>query len=261
MSTSQKALTESPSTPRTLHRDYHGSMPDASGTVRRSARLKSAVTTMMPRSRHTSAMNTIPQRDTTLGRTQNLYPSVISLPPTSESTIRSSNSTASTYSVPTSRTGSSNLPRNLASTELVAGAVSKSSSWSAKDDGILIQARAQGLNWNQIAPKHFPFKSPNACRKRHERLMETKNAEQRDGVKLDILSQAYFEARRDMWSVLAARVGEKWTLVEQKVRISTIKCLKAPTDQFSVYGEGLEESCPGIEIGPEETSKRVRYVP
>lgn len=53
-----------------------------------------------------------------------------------------------------------------------------SSSWSAKDDETLIQARAQGLNWNQIAMKHFLQKTPNACRRRHERLVERQNAEQ-----------------------------------------------------------------------------------
>jgi hypothetical protein len=107
--------------------------------------------------------------------------------------------------------------RNSVSTASAAGGGTRSSSWSAKDDETLIQARAQGLNWNQISPKHFPQKSPNACRKRHERLMERQNAEQWDGVKLDILAQAYMDVRRDMWSILAARVGEKWTLVEQKV--------------------------------------------
>jgi hypothetical protein len=227
MFTSQRAFRESPSTSHALHRDYHGSIVDASGAVRRSARLKSAASTMMPKGRHTSAVNTTPQRSTTLDRTQSLYSSALSLPSTSGSTIRSSGSTVSAYSVPTS---SSSLRQNLISTASVADAVARSSSWSAKDDEILIQARAQGLNWNQIAPKHFPFKSPNACRKRHERLMERQNAEQWNGVKLDILSQAYFEVRRDMWSILAARVGEKWTLIEQKVCTSTTRCLKSLTD-------------------------------
>jgi hypothetical protein len=107
--------------------------------------------------------------------------------------------------------------RNSISTASAAGGGTRSSSWSTKDDEVLIQARAQGLNWNQISPKHFPQKSANACRKRHERLMERQNAEQWDGVKLDILAQAYMEVRREMWGILAARVGEKWTLVEQKV--------------------------------------------
>jgi len=48
--------------------------------------------------------------------------------------------------------------------------------------------------------------------------MERQNAEQWDGVKLDVLAQAYMEVRRDMWNLLAARVGEKWQLVETKVR-------------------------------------------
>lgn len=97
-----------------------------------------------------------------------------------------------------------------------------SSSWSIKDDEILIAARAQGLNWNQIAPKHFPAKSPNACRKRHERLMERKRPEEWDGIKLDVLAQGYINARCEMWSILAARVGVKWQLVEQKVRNSEL---------------------------------------
>jgi hypothetical protein len=110
--------------------------------------------------------------------------------------------------------------RNSISTASAAGSGgSRSSSWSAKDDETLITARAQGLNWNQIAPKHFPSKSPNACRKRHERLMERQNAEQWDGVKLDILAQAYMDARREMWDILASRIGEKWQVVEQKVNI------------------------------------------
>jgi hypothetical protein len=74
------------------------------------------------------------------------------------------------------------------------------------------------MNWNQIAPKHFPNKTANACRKRHERLMERENAEKWDGgVKLDVLAQAYMEVRKEMWSLLAARVGEKWQVVETKV--------------------------------------------
>ena len=47
--------------------------------------------------------------------------------------------------------------------------------------------------------------------------MERQNAEQWDGVKLEELAQAYMEVRREMWSLLASRVGEKWQLVELKV--------------------------------------------
>jgi hypothetical protein len=114
----------------------------------------------------------------------------------------------------------------LVSTAPSSSSKPRSSSWSTKDDERLIQARTQGLNWNQIAPKYFPSKSPNACRKRHERLMERQNAEQWDGVKLDVLAQAYMDTRREMWSIMAARVGEKWTTIEQKVWpiLSTTMC-------------------------------------
>ena len=104
-----------------------------------------------------------------------------------------------------------------ARSEAAGGGSTRSILWSAQDDETLIQARTQGLNWNQIAPKHFPQKSPNACRKRHERLMERINAAQWDGVKLEVLAQAYMEVRRDMWSILATRVGEKSQLLETKV--------------------------------------------
>lgn len=49
--------------------------------------------------------------------------------------------------------------------------------------------------------------------------MERQNAEQWDGVKLEILAQAYMDVRQEMWSLLAARVGEKWQLVETKVSL------------------------------------------
>ncbi|KAF2476241.1 uncharacterized protein BDR25DRAFT_277253 [Lindgomyces ingoldianus] len=110
-------------------------------------------------------------------------------------------------------------------TSFAAGGGTRSSSWSAKDDETLISARAQGLNWNQIAPRHFSSKTPNACRKRHERLMEKQHAEQWDGVKLEDLAQAYMNVRREMWSILAAQVGEKWQLVEQKCMEKGLKNL------------------------------------
>ncbi|KAF2691944.1 hypothetical protein K458DRAFT_285252 [Lentithecium fluviatile CBS 122367] len=114
---------------------------------------------------------------------------------------------------------------SISAASAAGGSGTRSSSWSTKDDETLIQARAQGLNWNQIAPKHFPSKSPNACRKRHERLMERQNAEQWDGVKLNELAQAYMEVRREMWSLLASRVGEKWQLVELKCMEKGLKNL------------------------------------
>jgi hypothetical protein len=155
------------------------------------------------------------------------------------------NSTASTLKTPSHR--------STVSTSSAAGGT-RSSSWSTRDDEILIQARAQGLNWNQIGPKHFPSKTPNACRKRHERLIERQNAEQWDGVKVDVLAQAYVKVRREMWSMLAARVGEKWQLVETKVRMY-FDNIRTDAKHGVVSREGSEEPCASLSKCPKEADR------
>ena len=92
-----------------------------------------------------------------------------------------------------------------------------STAWSPEDDALLIESRAKGMNWQPIATGHFPSKTPNACRKRHERLMEKRNAENWDGMKLEDLAKAYVECREMMWKILGEKVGEKWQHVESKV--------------------------------------------
>ena len=93
-----------------------------------------------------------------------------------------------------------------------------SQSWPQKDDETLMRARQQGLNWQPIASQFFPNKTPNACRKRHERLMEKRSAANDwDGVKMDNLAKAYSDVREQMWMILAERMQEKWTTVEAKV--------------------------------------------
>lgn len=93
-----------------------------------------------------------------------------------------------------------------------------SQSWPPENDELLMRARQQGLNWQPIASQYFPDKTANACRKRHERLMEKRNsADNWDGVKIEILAKAYVDVREQMWKLLADRVGEKWQNVEAKV--------------------------------------------
>jgi len=91
--------------------------------------------------------------------------------------------------------------------------------WTAADDDVLASARAAGLNWQPIATKFFPSKTANACRKRHERLMERRHQDDWEGERLEQLSQVYFDCRKEMWSLMAARLGERWSLVESKVCI------------------------------------------
>jgi uncharacterized protein YyaL (SSP411 family) len=78
-------------------------------------------------------------------------------------------------------------------------------------------ARAQGMNWAPIQQAYFPSKTPNACRKRHERLMDKRSADDWDGLKLGNLAKTYMAMRKEIWSGLAAQTAEKWNVVEQKV--------------------------------------------
>lgn len=92
-----------------------------------------------------------------------------------------------------------------------------SGAWSVSDDHQLLAARAQGLNWAQIKELYFPKKTGNACRKRHERLSERRDADDWDNRKFQRMAKEYLAMRREIWAPLAARTGEKWQVVEQKV--------------------------------------------
>ncbi|KAI6913317.1 hypothetical protein KC318_g4501, partial [Hortaea werneckii] len=99
--------------------------------------------------------------------------------------------------------------------------------WSAADDEILLQARASGLNWQPIANRHFPNKTANACRKRHERLIERRHVEDWDAEKLELLAHEYMICRREMWETLANRIGERWAVVETKCMEKGLRTLQA----------------------------------
>ncbi|MCJ1421589.1 hypothetical protein MMC32_007953 [Xylographa parallela] len=83
------------------------------------------------------------------------------------------------------------------------------------------------MNWAPIANTYFPNKTPNACRKRHERLMEKRFATNSDGVSLEDLARSYMETRETMWTILADKVGEKWEHVETKCLEKGLKTLQS----------------------------------
>ncbi|KAF8853589.1 hypothetical protein BDZ45DRAFT_706919 [Acephala macrosclerotiorum] len=101
-----------------------------------------------------------------------------------------------------------------------------SGAWNPQDDSTLMAARAQGMNWAPIQQAYFPSKTPNACRKRHERLMERRNADDWDGVKIENMAKHYMAMRREIWTPLAAVTGEKWNVVEQKCMSQGLKNLQ-----------------------------------
>ena len=74
------------------------------------------------------------------------------------------------------------------------------------------------MNWDAIAKQYFPPSvSSNACRKRHERVMEKRNAEDWDDFRLERLAIEYTKSKKEMWSLLAVPLGERWQNVEAKV--------------------------------------------
>ena len=117
-----------------------------------------------------------------------------------------------------------------------------SQSWPREKDELLMRARQQGLNWQPIAAKYFPNKTANACRKRHERLMEKRDQPVWERDKMDTVAKAYNDVREQVWKKLADRVGEKWQTVEAKVRIlnvsSSITQMRLTTR--SVHGTGSQ---------------------
>lgn len=115
-----------------------------------------------------------------------------------------------------------------------------SGAWSPQNDQQLLTARMQGLNWGQIKDAYFPTKTANACRKRHERLMERKGADDWDNRKLQQMAKEYMGMRKEIWSGLAARTGEKWNVVEQKVRDAGVTTRDARTNQQF----GSDSACP-----------------
>ena len=109
------------------------------------------------------------------------------------------------------------MPSHIPTTAPTTSLRPSSGAWNPTDDQTLMAARASGMNWSPIQQAYFPSKTSNACRKRHERLMEKRSADDWDGMKLEGLAKSYMGMRREIWSSLAEATGEKWNVVEQKV--------------------------------------------
>jgi hypothetical protein len=129
----------------------------------------------------------------------------------------SSRSFDGTYPAPSAAPGPVSLPPPPPTVSLPPSHRPSSGAWTPQDDQQLMAARAQALNWSQIKETYFPNKTANACRKRHERLAERRDADDWDNRKFQRMAKEYMAMRKEIWSGLAARTGEKWNVVEQKV--------------------------------------------
>lgn len=114
--------------------------------------------------------------------------------------------------------------------------------WTEEEDNVLIDARASSLDWKRIQQQHFPQKTHNACRKRHERLMARRHSDDWEGPKLELLAKEYMNIRPQMWSMLANMLGEpKWQLIETIVSLPTPGLLEATANLVPVHGKGPQE--------------------
>ncbi|KAI1149792.1 hypothetical protein F4825DRAFT_36045 [Nemania diffusa] len=135
-----------------------------------------------------------------------------------------------------------------------------SGAWSPQDDQHLLSARQQGLNWAQIQSSYFPNKSPNACRKRHERLLERRGTDDWDARKLERLAKDYMSMRKEIWQGLATRTGEKWNIVEAKCMNNGLKNLQSASRSaarrerleqgHSIHGYDDDSGISGIGLTP-----------
>ena len=136
------------------------------------------------------------------------------------------------------------------------------SPWTLQDDTYLLAARQKSMNWAPIAAQYFPTKTANACRKRHERLTAKYTATgDWKSTKDDALAQSYMGLREEMWEMLAAKLNEKWEIIEKKV----INLLRSSTGfEFLmkvviVYGKGSrisQKPCPHRE-SEAQTPRRI----
>jgi hypothetical protein len=95
----------------------------------------------------------------------------------------------------------------------------QSALWLDQEDTMLINAKNQGLGWNEIHKMYFPTKSGNACRKRHERLMTKLRSSDWDEARIAQVMAEYDRpgVREAFWGRIAAPFHERWEDVEKVV--------------------------------------------
>ena len=119
---------------------------------------------------------------------------------------------------------------------------SQSGPWSAEEDKILLHARSRSIGWEKVHQEYFPTKTPNACRKRYERLMQKRKANDWDDQRLEALALAYRDHREQMWRILGDRLGERWEHVEKAVSRSSFEVTEHADSTSKVHGQRYQDS-------------------
>lgn len=102
-----------------------------------------------------------------------------------------------------------------------------------------------GLTWAEIQEDYLQSKTANACIERHKWLMMTWSANGWDYNRMQTLAKEYMSMHEEIWSGLAARVGEKWRVIEEK-------CMSRDpeTSQNTTHEAGTIQWDPPVKLTP-----------
>jgi hypothetical protein len=93
----------------------------------------------------------------------------------------------------------------------------QSGPWNNDEDSVLMEAKLKGMSWEEIHRQHFPGKSANACRKRHERVLAKVRNTNWDEARIQRVTDAYHKHRSSIWAPLCNELGESLSDVEKVV--------------------------------------------
>jgi hypothetical protein len=83
----------------------------------------------------------------------------------------------------------------------------QSAPWTPEEDNVLLNAKTRGLAWEEIHTRHFPGKSGNACRKRHERLLHRARKSDWDDSLIQRCTEVYIRKSPSFWKEVAQEIG------------------------------------------------------
>ncbi|KIW65268.1 hypothetical protein PV04_07541 [Phialophora macrospora] len=105
----------------------------------------------------------------------------------------------------------------------------QSGPWNNDEDSILMEAKLKGMSWEEIHRQHFPGKSANACRKRHERVLAKVRNTNWDEARIQRVTDAYHKHRSSIWAPLCNELGESLSDVEKVMFQQGLRNLRNPS--------------------------------
>ncbi|KAJ9615563.1 hypothetical protein H2200_001638 [Cladophialophora chaetospira] len=105
----------------------------------------------------------------------------------------------------------------------------QSGPWNPEEDNVLLEAKSRGMSWEEIHRTHFPVKSANACRKRHERVLAKMRNTDWDDARIQRVTDAYKRHRHEIWTPLCNELNESLSDVEKVMFQQGLRSLNNPS--------------------------------